>query len=183
MNRASFFLLTGVLLSGRPLTAQATPEAAAVAFGKAIQASDWAGAVRLMHPDALHQMRQFLEPLLTMDEATEVRQQLFGAASAAEFAATPDTVVFAHFFEAALNQQAGLTEALQTATVTPLGHIEQPGDTVLVVTRVNLTVSGVAFSSFDVMPFLLYQGNYRGLFKADLTNFANMLQARFGKRS
>lgn len=183
MSRASWFLLAGAVLGARPLTAQATPEAAAAAFGQAIQASDWAGAVRLMHPDALRQMRQFLEPLLALDDAAEVRQQLFGAASAAEFAATPDTVVFAHFFAAALNQQEGLAEAMRTATVTPLGHIDQPGDTVLVVTRVNISMSGIAFSSFDVMPFLLYQGSYRGLFKADLTNFANMLQARFGKRS
>jgi hypothetical protein len=183
MKRAALLLLAGVLVGGPPLQSQATPEAAAAAFGKAIQTNDWAGAVRLMHPDALHQMRQMMEPLLNMPEGADMRQQLFGVASAAESAATPDTVVFAHFFKAALNQEEGLTQALQSATVTPLGHIDQPGDTVLVVTRINLTVSGVPFSSFDVMPFLLYQGNYRGLFKADITNFANMLQAKLGKRS
>ena len=40
-----------------PLAAQSTPEAVAQAYANAIKASDWAGAARVMHPDALKQLR------------------------------------------------------------------------------------------------------------------------------
>ncbi len=45
-SRVILFILAGALLSQRPLGAQATPEAAAAAFGKAIQMNDWVGPER-----------------------------------------------------------------------------------------------------------------------------------------
>jgi hypothetical protein len=46
-----------------------------------------------------------------------------------------------------------------------------------------MRVQGVVITSYEVMPFLLYRGGYRGLLKADFTNMATMLKARFAKPS
>src|SRR3954468_18988091 len=150
-------------------TAQATPEAAATAFGTAFAASDWAGAARLMHPAALRQLRDLFSLALTNDKLAEARVKLFGVQSVAEAAATPDTALFAAFLKNVLSRQPGFLEAMKTATITPLGHVQQ-GDTVLVVTRIALKAGGVAITQFDVMPFLRDGHVWRGLLKADFTN-------------
>lgn len=175
-------LAAAAIIAAVPLQAQSTPEAAAEAFGATIKANDWAGAARLMHPDALHQLRGLLEPLLTEAGTGEVTKQIFGVGSAAELSATPDTILFSSLLKTVMNQQ-GLAAALSTATFKALGHIDQPGDTVLVVSKMTMQVEKLTISTFDVMPFLLYQKQYRGLLKADFTNLVAMLKARFSKGS
>jgi hypothetical protein len=174
--------LLAALALNLPLHGQASPEAAAEAFGASLRANDWPAAARLMHPDALHQLRGLLTPLVSSAKGGELGKQLFGVASAAELASTPDTVLFAAFLGKMLAQQ-GLAEVLKGAKMTPLGHVNQPGDTVLVVSRMVLTMNELTISSFDVMPFLPYKGAFRGLLKADFTNLITMLQARLGTGS
>jgi hypothetical protein len=174
--------LIATLTVAPSLLGQAPPEAAAEAFGASLRANDWRAAARLMHPDALHQLRGLLMPLLSSPEGGQVGTQLFGIASSAQLASTPDTVLFATFLEKVMAQQ-GLADVLKSASVTPLGHVNQPGDTVLVVSRMVMSMNELTISSFDVMPFLPYRGAYRGLLKADFTNLITMLQARLGKGS
>lgn len=165
-----------------PARAQSTPEAAAAVFGNAVKANDWPAAARLMHPAALHQLRTLFEPLLSSPGGDEFGMQLLGVQSGAELAATPDTILFATFLRRVLSQQEGLAEALQTSTFTPLGHVTGGADTVLVVSRMTLTVKGIEISQFDVMPFLLLDGQWRGLLKADFTNMAAMLKRALGEQ-
>ena len=156
--------------------AQATPEAAATAFGTAFAAGDWAGAARLMHPAALRQLRDLFSLALTNERMGQARQKLFGIQSVAEASATPDTALFAAFLKNVLAGQPGFLEAMKTATITPLGHVQQ-GDTVLVVTRIGMKAGGVAITQFDVMPFLRDGHVWKGLLKADFTNMAAMLKS------
>jgi len=160
--------------------AQETPEAAALAFGEAIRANDWAMAARMMDPGALRQLRALFEPVVAAPDAAELAQQYFGVASGAEFAALPDTVLFARFLSASVSEREGVADALRTATLTPLGHVPQGPDTVLVVTRLVFQVEGLPISQFDVMPFRQDGGRWRGLLKADVTNLAALLQRAMG---
>src|SRR5438105_1852702 len=101
-------LIIGLAMASETLAAQATPEAAATAFGTAFAAGDWAGAARLMHPAALRQLRELFSLALTNDKLAQARQQLFGIQSAAEAAATPDTVLFAAFLQNMFKKQPGM---------------------------------------------------------------------------
>ncbi len=165
-----------------PARAQDSPEVAAKTLGEAMKVGDWAAAARLMHPRALKQLRSLFEPMLDAPGAEQLGAQLFGVSSNAELASTPDTVLFANLMRTVLNQQAGLADAMRTAIVTPLGHVTGGADTVLVVTRMALTVEGIMISQFDVMPFIYDDGRWWGLLKADITNMAAMLQRSFGAR-
>jgi hypothetical protein len=167
--------LLALLLGGRPLRAQSTPEAAASAIGGAIASGDWAGAARLMHPAALRQFRDFFALAISNANLAQAREQLFGMKSTAEATAAPDTVLFAALLKNMFTRQAGFLEAMKSAVVEPLGHIQQ-GDTVLVVVRVGLKAGGVPITQFDVMPFLRDGAVWRGLLKADITNMAAMLK-------
>lgn len=165
-----------------PGAAQDTPEAAATAFGNALRANDWAATARLMHPTALRQLRTLFEPIVAAEGMEQVGTRLFGTTSAAAFASTPDTVLFAAFLRNVLASQQGFGEALRGATIQPLGHVAQGADTMLVVSRMTLTIEGVTISEFDVMPFVHDQGRWWGILKADFTNMAAMMQRALGAR-
>jgi hypothetical protein len=183
MLRAIAALALAAGIPAGDLQAQATPEDAARAFGEAVRHSDWPAAARLMHPDAVHQLRLLFQPIVSAPGMESLRSELFGAQSDADFARLADTVLFARFLENAIAKQEGMGEALRSATVTPLGHVPQGADTMLVVTRTNLSVEGIAIRTFEVMPFVRYQGRWRGVLKAEFTNMAAMLQRAMAKRS
>ena len=176
MKRVLWLIVAVTVAPVAKAAAQATPEAAATAFGTAFAAGDWAGAARLMHPAALRQLRELFSLALTNDKLGEARQKLFGLQSVAEATATPDTALFAAFLKNLMSRQPGFLEAMKTATITPIGHVQQ-GDTVLVVTRIGLKAGGVAMTQFDVMPFLRDGQVWRGALKADFTNMAAMLKS------
>jgi hypothetical protein len=107
MRRTSLLLASLLTMAPSALAGQGTPEAAAEAFGAAVIASDWPRAARFMHPEALRVLRGFLEPLVTSTEGAQLGTQLFGVKSAAELAATPDTVLFARFLANTMKEAAG----------------------------------------------------------------------------
>ena len=166
----------------RPAHAQSTPEAAAEAFGGAIIANDWPGAARLMHPDALRVFRGLVETFLDEPGAEDVTRQLFGVGSTAELAATPDTVLFARLLKNAVASTPAAS-MLSGASIKALGHLDQPGDTTLVVSRMTLPIDSLSITSYDLIPVLPYQGGYRTLLKADLTNLLTLLRARLARSS
>lgn len=161
--------------------ATATPESAAKLYGDALRTGDYAAAARLMHPSALRQWRSLFEPLFTRPEMEESATQMFGLPREA-LAGTPDTVLFAAFLKNVLAGEEGLAEMMNAATIDPLGHVAQ-GDTMLVVTRTTITLEGASITQFDVMPFMLDQGRWWALLKADVTNMAAMIQRAANERS
>lgn len=173
-------LLTVALATAAP--AQESPEDAARAFGAAAKTNDWAAAARMMHPSALKQLRDLFEPIITAPGMEEFASKVFGIGSSAELAATPDTVLFANFLKGVLGMEPAIAEAMKTAVLTPLGHVPAGADTVLVVSRMQMTVEGMVVSQFDVMPFIHQDGRWWGLLKADFTNMAAMLQRAMGAR-
>lgn len=160
--------------AGAGQAADGGPEAAARVYGNAIKASDWAAAARLMHPSALRQLRSLFEPLFSIAEMQGSAVQMFGV-SAEAMPSTPDTVLFAAFLKNVLAQEEGIGEALNSAQITPLGHVAV-GDTMLVVSRTAITLEGTTITQYDVMPFIYDDGQWWALLKADVTNMAAMIQ-------
>jgi hypothetical protein len=182
MNSRHLLLLLGICSHSRPASAQATPELAAQAYGQALAANDWPAAARMMHPKALQQLRDLFAPLLTAPEGEALATQFFGVTSGAEFAAMPDTVMYSAFLKTVLNQQPGTAEALSTAVITPLGHVNGGADTVLVVGRISLSFQGITISQFEVVPYIWDKGRWWTLLKADFTNMAAMLRQALGNK-
>lgn len=158
-----------------PVRAQSTPEAAAMAMGNAISRSDWAAAARLMHPDAIRQLRELFRPFVEAPGMEELGPQVFDTPTA-ELNALPDTVLYARFLGKVMGQLPGMSEALRNSRFTPLGHVAGGADTVLVVSRMEMTIEGMTISQFDVMPFRRENGTWWGLLKSDFTNMAAMLR-------
>lgn len=183
MRRAIVALVLAVGMPSAAVRAQAAPEDAAREFGAAMRRNDWPAAARIMHPEALRQLRDLFQPIVSAPGMEALQSQMFEVQSLAEFARLPDTVLFARFLKNSIRQQEGMAEALRSATITPLGHVPQGGDTMLVVSRMSMSVSGIAIRDFEVMPFVRYQGRWRGLLKTDFTNMAAMFRRALSARS
>src|SRR5688572_3442003 len=85
------------------LHAQAeSPQKVADQMMAAVRTGDWPRASSLMHPAALKQLRDLLQPILAFagPEADGIRQQLFGFASMAEAKAASDSTVFVQLMNA-----------------------------------------------------------------------------------
>ena len=180
-------LLAGPLLVActlaSALRAQATPESAAQTYTQALRDNDWAAAARGMHPEALRQLRDLLAPILAGPSGDQVAAGLLGTTASAA-AAMPDTVFFAHFIERVLTAKPEVGEALHEAKFTALGHVAGGGDTVLVVSRMSMSIRGVTVTTYEVMPFLQVDGRWLGLLKADFANMAAAMRAALeGRRS
>ncbi|MBK8002574.1 MAG: hypothetical protein IPK12_01235 [Gemmatimonadetes bacterium] len=182
MPQSLRLLLPALLLTAPVARAQGTPEEAAVRMSAAQTQGDWAGAARMMHPASLRQLRDLFSPLMASQGGAVVATRLFGLTSAAEFAATPDTVLFARLMKSVIESEAMLKQALSSTVVTPLGHVRGGGDTVFVVTRQRMTVETIEITTFPVMPFLKEGDRWWGLLTADLTNIAAMLKRTLGGR-
>lgn len=165
----------------QPAAATGSPEGAAMAFALAVRTSNWRAASRLMHPAALKQLRTLFAPIVGAPGMEAFGQQLFGTNSPAAFASLPDTVLFARFLENSIGKEAGMKEVLSTAKISVLGQVAQGPDTVLVVTRNELSVKGAAIRQFEVMPLVRFNGQWRAWLKADFTNMAAMLRQAIGK--
>ncbi len=156
------------------------PEAAARVFGAAIRAADWPAAARLMHPAALRQLRSLFEPMFSVPDMQASAAEMFGV-TPETLASTPDTVLFAGLLKSMMSQE-GLSEALRSAQITPLGHVAV-GDTMMVVSRMSMTVQGMTITQYDVMPFVYDDGQWWALLKAEITNMAAMIQRAANQQS
>ncbi len=180
MLRRLPFLALLIAAGWSPLAAQSTPEAASQVYASAIKRSDWAAAARLMHPDALSQLRGIFAPIVSGPAAAEVGPALFGVRSAAEFASMSDTVMFATLLRNLMAQSPMMVTALESATITSIGHVQGGADTVFVVNRTELSLEGVGMTQFEVLPFARHQGEWRALLKADFTNMGAMMRKAMG---
>jgi hypothetical protein len=155
-----------------------TPEEVAQQFTAAIRDTNWLGMASLLHPSALGQFHDLFAPFLRCEspDVAPVRQNLFGAASAAEVARMSDTVLMAAVFRFATTREQGLTAFLRTARMHVLGHVAEGPDTVHVLTRMSFLVETMPVSVIDVASFGRFGSTWRALLKADLSALAAMLR-------
>ena len=177
--QGSACLLAALMLAGSPLRAQSV-EAVASQYLDAMRTGDWTAMAQLMHPNALRDLRAFLEPALRAPSGEEFRAQFLGLTSADEALALSDTAVFARFVQFFTEQNPTVAQALATAEIEVVGHVPEGADTVHVVYRMRMTVMGTPVSRMDVFSLARSGGTWRGLLKGDMSAMANALQRAFG---
>jgi len=152
------------------------PESVATQFVGTMRALDWTGMARLMHPSALHQLRELLTVLIQAPSADDLRQQLLGVRSVAAAESLSDTAVFAGLMHATLERDQGLADVMKSARMQVLGHINEGPDTVHVLYRMTLVVDSTPITRMDVASFARSPIGWRGLLKGDVTALAARLR-------
>jgi len=176
--------LAAVALSpGRATGQAASPEAAARLMVQAVRAADWSGMAKLMHPDALSELRGFLDPLFELAEAAEFREAVLGVPTSAEAQQLSDEAVFAGFVSFAMTQDPEMVASMRTAELDVVGHLME-GETAHVVSRVTISYQGLTISQMEVSSFRQLNGEWRGLLSGDISALAKAMrdavQARAG---
>jgi hypothetical protein len=166
-------------------TGSETPEQVTDQIITAMRNKDWAGVARLMHPEALKELRSLFDLILESQDPddSEVRQQLFGVRTVEEAKALSDTEIFTNLMRGVLAQQGGLGDVLATAEVKILGHVQESADTVHVVYRMNMTVEEISISMMDVASMTRFGNTWRGLLKGDMRAMAAGMRQALMNRS
>ena len=182
VRRAALSLLLLVVLTGPGRAQEIGPEPVAASYLSAMQAGDWAGMAKLMHPDALHQLREFMAPLFAsgIPEAEEFRQQFLGVRTAAEAAALSDTTVFTNFVRALNARNPVATQALREAIIEQIGHVTEGPDIAHVVYRATLDVEGMSVTNVSVLPLKRSGDLWRVLLTGDYSALATALRQALG---
>jgi len=158
----------------------ATPEAAAEELTAALRVGDWDGMAARMHPAALSELRQVLEPLLKMPDALQFRTMVFDIGTDAAVEEASDEELFAGFMRFVMTQDPTMASGFATMELEVIGHLME-GDTAHVVSRMTMSVEGVKVSRMEVSSFRQHDGRWRGLLTGDVTGLAAALQAAFGQ--
>lgn len=167
-----------VALAGPVRAQEHAPESVAASYLSAMQASDWTSMAGLMHPDALHQLREYLAPLFasTVPEAEAFRQQFLGVRTAAEAAALTDTTVFTNFVRALNARNPTAAQALGTARIEQIGHVIEGPDVAHVVYRATLDVEGMSVTNVGVMTLKRAGDGWGVLLTGDYSALATALR-------
>jgi len=169
----------GLLLTSTGATAQigSTPESTALAYMEASRQGDWQAAAALMHPDALRDVRDFVETLLQMPEGAALSDLLFEGKSSDAVAVLPDADYFAAFLALAMSEVA-MEELMSSAESAIVGTVME-GDTAHLVVRITMSADGFAFSQMEVQSFRRHEGQWRALLQGDLSTMIAGLRAEW----
>lgn len=175
---SGLFLLA--LLSATPLAAQeaaaprpageldaSTPEAATVALVDRIRTSDYEGMADLMHPEALAELRELLQPVLEAEEMADLRTEVFGTPSVEEATALSGRDIYETIISFALDADPATSAAMRSVEADVVGHVME-GDTAHVVYRMNMNVEGFEMSQTAVASYRQHEDRWLGLLTADL---------------
>lgn len=181
--RAHALAVTLVAFAAVPLVSQQnaeTPEQVAARYMQAMRSRQWDSMAVLMHPVALHQLREVLGPLFESPTMDSVRQELLGVPTLAQARALSDTAVFAALISRIMVSQAQLQDFMHDATIQFLGHVPEGQDTVHVVYRMSYDKGPAAISKMAVFSMLRMGNTWRGLLAMDLRMLGAMLRRSAG---
>lgn len=149
-------------------------EAAATELVAAMTAADWAGMAERMHPAALRELRELLEPMFRIPEMTELREQVLGVSTVQAMAQLPDGAFFAGLMRMSLMRDPLAGSILETASYSPVGVVME-GDTAHVVGRMVMKPEGIPITKMEVSSFLVHDGRWLALLSGDLSAIAAVL--------
>jgi hypothetical protein len=159
-----------------------TPEAVAEQYFRAMRSENAAAVAKLMHPDALAELRDLLDPLFqsTLPEADDFRQRFLGVRTVTEAQALSDTTVFLNFLGSLADQLPVFGAALRGASMETLGHVTEGADTAHVVYRVTVEIEDLTVRRITVLSLRRHGETWRGLLTGDYSELAAVLRATLG---
>lgn len=179
MRRIALALIVAAVCAA-PCQAQTeTPEQVASQIMEAARATDWGRTAALMHPSALHQLREIINPILLMDnaETRQAVQDMFGLANREAAVAASDSAIFTGLLRFAMAQQQGLSDIMRSAQYQILGTVAEGRDTVHVVGRLAMSVRGMNITQMEVISLMRSGTTWRGILKGDYTAMATAMRA------
>jgi len=164
---------------GGQAPAAAGPEPVFDRFMEKMRAGDWNGCAVLMHPEALTEFTEIFSAIVQQDASGEAAKHFFGVEKPEQVTALSPEVAFARLLGSIMDSQAGMREALGSATAKVIGTV--PEDAVVhVVYRLTMTVQGATISKIAVAPFKKHDGVWRALLSGEMEGIVQALRSKMG---
>ncbi len=174
---AALGLALSLLFFAVPLIAEAplSPEALARVAAEATKKGDWAAFARLMHPEALAELKRMFRPIVAAEEAGAMRAAFFSTEKIEQFDALDDVAVFERLMANLAKNVPGMAEAMATSEMYVVGALPEGDQLVHVVYHAGAKAEGMIFSKTSVMTFRRHQGEWRALLAGNIQGFAARL--------
>ena len=155
--------------------AQATPESVASRYMEAMRRGDWAASARLMHPDALRQLKQMFRPIVLAEPTHQVGITFFNVRTPAEYDRLPSEQAFERLMRGLIQMRPELRSAVATSQFEIIGHVTEAPDVAHVVYRMKVTTQGIGVTKTAVMSLRRSGASWRGLLSGDIEGLAAAL--------
>lgn len=127
----------------------ATPEEIASIAMVALEEERYEDFASLMHPDALSQIRDFANLVISVSEANLESLNLFGANSVDEFHTISDTLIMANFIKAVMKNIDDKMK-IHDIDLEIIGGVMEGADTIHIVSRSKMVIDEYSLSSMDI---------------------------------
>lgn len=170
-------LVLSLLLCAVPMAAQepSSPETLAKAAAEATKKGDWAAFARLMHPEALAELKRLFRPIVAVEGAGPMRSAFFEVEKVEQFDALDDVTVFERLMTNLAKNVPGMAEAMASSEMIIVGSLPEGDQLVHVVYHAGAKAEGMIFSKTSVMTFRRHQGEWRGLLAGNIEGLAARL--------
>jgi hypothetical protein len=156
---------------------QETAEATAKAYFAAMQAGDWAKCASLMHPEALASMKRTFGSIIGVDKSGNLAKVVFGMKSNAEFEQLRDAEVYERLMNFIVQSVPDIKTALAGSTATILGQVNEGGELIHVVYRMQFKMQGADVGEVELVSFKKDGANWRALLTSDMEEMIQKIAA------
>ncbi len=181
MNAKRLFFVLAYLCTFTGIGAYAqtqTPEDAAKASMDYTSKGDWSAYAKMMHPEALAELRRMFQPLVAGDKSGEIAEIFFGVKTAKQFDALSDVGVFEALMINITKNIPGFTDALKTVDFKIVGTVTEGEELAHVVYRGDAKVGGINISNTTVMTLRRHQGQWRLILDSNIEGLAATISAK-----
>jgi hypothetical protein len=169
--------LSALILASAALPGAAeTPEAFARKVADVTKTADWKGFAALFDPDALTELKKLLRGLLAEESTRPMGKAFTGLATAEEVDKLSGEQVFERFMSTVSTNIPGFTEALKSADIQVIGHVDEKPDLAHVVTRNTVKVGEVKVTKMEVISLRKQGDSWRALLSGSLEGVVEQLR-------
>jgi hypothetical protein len=159
-----------------PARAADTPEQVAKKVADATKAADWKAFSALFHPDALAELKKLLREITAEESTREMSKMFLGVTTPAELDKMTSEQVFERFMGTISTQIPGFADALKSADIQIVGHLEEKPDLAYVVTRNTVQVGELKMTKMEVISLRKQGDTWKALLSGSMEGFVAQIR-------
>ena len=136
----------------------------------------------LMHPDALTQMRDFANLILSISGEDKSLLTLFGVKDSTDFHTISDTSIMAKFMEAVMSKLEDKVK-IKDMSLKILGSVMEGADTIHIVTRSNTVMNEISISTMEITSLKQSKYGWRLLIDEQIQGYMTVIRTMIDSRN
>lgn len=170
-----------ITLPSITLAQKTTPESIATDLSQAYKQLDFDRAADMMHPDALQDLKEMVNDIMSLDSTGSVAIIFTGETDPVAIKNMHPKTAFTRFMEGLLQIQPEMAHAFTSLETEALGHIPEGESIVHVVTRGKVSMMGIDMEQMEVMTLKRHEDSWLALLSGDINNIAQAFRSNLSE--